>query len=82
MYLYICNYYRRIGSILNYFIRIKTVQSTESSEEKFPIRTLEARIPVKHMVLQTIIYRIGMYFRCSTVQRYINVIHFRIGSKP
>ena len=44
--------------------------------------SLEARIPVKHMVLQTIIYRIGMYFRCSTVQRYINVIHFRIGSKP
>ena len=82
MYLYICNHYRRISSILNNFIRIKAVQSTESSEDKFPIRPLEARIPVKHVVLQTIIYRVSMYFRCSTIQRYINMIHFCIGGKP
>ena len=56
--------------------------ATESSEDKFPIRPLEARIPVKHVVLQTIIYRVSMYFRCNTIQRDINVIHFRIGSKP
>ena len=67
---------------MNNFIRIKAVQSTESSEDKFPIRPLKARIPVKHVILQTIIYRVSMYFRCSTIQRDINVIHFRIGSKP